>query len=192
MLYIIIPYFVHFHNYLLAKIIVLFIRCEIPKYSLTQGRRYTSVSLTGEAVKIYFCRAPLPSDILRIFFAFSFTRGLNNYFAYSPTKILYSKVKTNKRTHWLRGQMKLWSWKKSITKQLLLHLNASHLYSILNQCWKFSSFCDQNFKEYNNTHTAFLLKHPFVAKGTWGCLLLTLYVLLPSLFLSYPCSKRPT
>lgn len=60
--------------------------------------------------------------------------------------------------------MKLWPWKKSITKQLLLlHLNASHLSSILNQCWKSSSFCDQNFKEYNNTHNLFA-KTPFGSK----------------------------
>lgn len=43
---------------------------------------------------------------------------------------------------------------------LLLHLNASNLYSILNQCWKFSRFCDQNFK----ARTAFVLKPPLCNK----------------------------
>lgn len=65
--------------------------------------------------------------------------------------------------------MKLWSWKRKnqlISSLLLLHLNAFHLYSILNQCWKFSSFCDQNFKEYNNAHTSFVLKQPSVTKCT--------------------------
>lgn len=106
MLYIIILCFVHFHNYLLDRIIVLFLRRKIPTYSLTQGWRCVTVSLTGEAVKTYFCRAHLLSNILCILFALFFTRGSNHYFAYS-TKILYSKIKL---TNGHRGLGEKWSF----------------------------------------------------------------------------------
>lgn len=130
-LYIIIPYFVHSHNYLLDRIIFLFLRYEIPKYCPTQSWRCVTVSLTGEVVKTYFCRAHLPSDILCIFFPFLFTRGSNNYFAYSPTKILYSKVKL---TNGCPGSGDKWSFgpekKIIINKQLLLlQLNAVFVFN---------------------------------------------------------------
>lgn len=122
---------------------------------------------------------------------FFFTRGLNNYFAYSPTKILYSKVKpTNGHT----GSGDKWSFDPE--KNLLLSSCCCCIWMHL-ICPQFSTSVESPVVSVTKTsrnitiHTTFLLKHPLVAKGTWGSLLLPLYVLLPSLFLSYPCSKPP-
>lgn len=55
----------------------------------------------------------------------------NNYFAYSPTRILYDKVKLTNGHACLGDKRSLDPAKISFSKQLLLlHMNASHLYSV--------------------------------------------------------------
>lgn len=122
MLYIIIPYFVHFHNYLLYKILVLLQRSVIPNYSLTHRDKAEDLLVLGLLVnqsRLIFVELCCRQTQLCIFFTFFFFRGRcyifnsNKYFTLSPIRILCSKVKLNKWTCLLRGQMKLWSRKTS-------------------------------------------------------------------------------